>query len=42
LQGDAGFGSTRPRPRETLVDATGHNPDVDTLSDLQALEVIQQ
>jgi CTP:molybdopterin cytidylyltransferase MocA len=42
LQGDAGLGSVLPRPRETLVDVTGHNPDVDTLSDLQALEVVQQ
>ena len=42
LQGDAGLGSLVPRPRETLVDVSGHNPDVDTLSDLQALEVVQQ
>ena len=42
LKGDAGFGSVEPRRRATLVDVTGHNPDVDTLSDLQALEVFQQ
>jgi molybdenum cofactor cytidylyltransferase len=42
LQGDAGLGSLVPRPREALVDVTGHNPDVDTLSDLQALDVVQQ
>ena len=42
LKGDAGFGSVELRTRETLVDVTGHNPDVDTLSDLQALEVLHQ
>jgi len=42
LQGDAGLGSVPSRPRETLVDVTGHNPDVDTLRDLQALEAVQQ
>ena len=42
LQGDAGIGSVVPRPKETLVDVTGHNPDVDTLSDLQALDAVQQ
>ena len=42
LQGDAGLGSVPSRPRETLVDVTGHNPDVDTLRDLQALEAVPQ
>jgi molybdenum cofactor cytidylyltransferase len=42
LQGDAGLGSVGHRLRETLVDVPGHNPDVDRLSDLQALELIQQ
>lgn len=42
LQGDAGFNSVGPLPRETLVDVTGDNPDVDTLGDLQALELVQQ
>ena len=42
LQGDVGLGSVGSRPRETLVDVTGHNPDVDTLGDLRALEAVQQ
>jgi molybdenum cofactor cytidylyltransferase len=42
MKGDAGFASLGFRVRETLVDVPGHNPDIDTLSDLQALEVLQQ
>ena len=42
LKGDAGFGSLGSRLRETIVDVTGHNPDVDTLNDLQALQVLHQ
>jgi molybdenum cofactor cytidylyltransferase len=42
VRGDAGFASVGSRLGQTLVDVTGHNPDVDTLSDLQALEVLQQ
>ena len=42
LQGDVGFSSVGPLLRITLVDVTGDNPDVDTLSDLQALELVQQ
>ena len=42
LKGDAGFGSLGSRLRETIVEVTGHNPDVDTLNDLQALEVLHQ
>jgi molybdenum cofactor cytidylyltransferase len=39
-KGDAGFASLGSGG-ETLVDVTGQNPDVDTLEDLQALEVFQ-
>jgi molybdenum cofactor cytidylyltransferase len=42
VNGDAGFASFGSRVGETLVDVPGHNPDIDTLSDLQALEVLQQ
>jgi molybdenum cofactor cytidylyltransferase len=42
LTGDAGFAAVGSLVGETLVDVTGHNPDVDTLSDLQALELLQQ
>jgi CTP:molybdopterin cytidylyltransferase MocA len=42
LKGDAGLGAVGSRMGETLVDVTGHNPDIDTLSDLQALELLQQ
>jgi molybdenum cofactor cytidylyltransferase len=41
LRGDAGFGSLGSRVTETIVEVAGHNPDVDTVSDLQALEVLQ-
>ena len=41
LRGDAGFGSLEPRVTETIVEVAGDNPDVDTLSDLQALGVLQ-
>jgi hypothetical protein len=40
MRGDAGFASLGSGG-ETLVDVTGQNPDVDTLGDLQALEVLQ-
>lgn len=40
MKGDAGFASLGSGG-ETLVDVTGQNPDVDTLGDLQALEVLQ-
>jgi molybdenum cofactor cytidylyltransferase len=40
VKGDAGFASLGS-VGETLVDVTGQNPDVDTLGDLQALEVLQ-
>ena len=42
LKGDAGLASGGPRLAETLVDVTGINPDVDTLTDLQALGVLQR
>jgi CTP:molybdopterin cytidylyltransferase MocA len=42
LKGDAGLASGGTRQVETLVDVSGMNPDVDTLADLQALELIQQ
>jgi molybdenum cofactor cytidylyltransferase len=42
LKGDAGIAAVGSRPAETLVAITGHNPDVDTLGDLQALELLQQ
>lgn len=42
VKGDAGFASVGARLGETIVDVPGHNPDVDTPSDLQALEVRQQ
>jgi CTP:molybdopterin cytidylyltransferase MocA len=42
VNGDAGFASVGSRMGETLVDVPGHNPDVDTVSDLEALEVLQQ
>lgn len=41
LKGDSGLASGG-RLAETFVDVTGINPDVDTLTDLQALEVLQQ
>jgi CTP:molybdopterin cytidylyltransferase MocA len=41
LKGDAGFGSLGSRLRETLVDVTGDNPDVDTLTDLRSLQALQ-
>jgi molybdenum cofactor cytidylyltransferase len=40
MKGDAGFASLGSGG-ETLVDVHGQNPDVDTLGDLQALEVFQ-
>ena len=42
LKGDAGLASGATRLVETLVDVSGINPDIDTLTDLQALEVLQQ
>jgi hypothetical protein len=42
VKGDAGFGSLGSRPGETLVDVAGDNPDVDTLTDLQSLQALQQ
>jgi CTP:molybdopterin cytidylyltransferase MocA len=42
LKGDAGFAVVGSRVGEALVHVTGHNPDVDTLSDLQGLELLQQ
>lgn len=41
LRGDAGFGSLGSRLTETIVEVSGHNPDVDTPGDLQALQVHQ-
>jgi molybdenum cofactor cytidylyltransferase len=42
LNGDAGLASAGSRQAETLVDVRGINPDVDTVTDLQALQVLQQ
>jgi molybdenum cofactor cytidylyltransferase len=42
LKGDAGLASGGSRQVETLVNVNGINPDVDTPTDLQALEVLQQ
>ena len=42
LKGDAGLASGTIGAVGTLIDVTGINPDVDTLTDLQTLEVLQQ
>ncbi len=43
LQGDTGFNAVDVTPGQTVIlDVPGHNPDVDTRADLQALEGLRR